>query len=76
MGVSVITWTEIKAWQEATGNKGLWLASIVRILSRHYVNELILAKDDSRASPLQEHIDKNEQRATVRSQLKAIFGAK
>lgn len=73
-GAASIAWSEIVAWQTATGNDGLWIASTVKSLSVAYTNELTLAKDPTRASPLQEDVDKTEQRKAVSNQLKSLKG--
>ena len=73
MGVSAISWQEINAWQEATGLKWPWLASVIHRLSIDYVNEYVLAKDVHRPSPLQVHIDLIDQREKVAQQIKNIF---
>ena len=70
MGLTSIPWTEIVAWQEATGNKELWIASMIKSLSVTYVSEVTIAKDITRASPLSDRVDIKEQRKTVANQLK------
>jgi len=74
-GMAPITWGEIKHWQEITGHWP-WLAKVVKRLSSEYVNEYYAASDVNRPSPLQAHIDLNEQRKVVSQQFQNIFGKK
>lgn len=69
--MQVITWQEINAWQEATHNKSIWLAYVIRQLSENYINEYSLSNNAVRQSPLQ--ADDEMQRAAVSKQFKNIF---
>lgn len=51
-GPVVTPWSEIRAWQLATGNHGWWLASAVKALSSAYVDEFYAAKSPTRPNPL------------------------
>ena len=54
-GPAVITWQEIKAWQDVTGQRGIWLAQIIRGLSTVFVSWLDKAADPSCPMPAEEH---------------------
>jgi hypothetical protein len=69
-GILPIPWTEIRAWQKATGYTDYWLAETIRGLSKDYVNEFNEAKDPARVSPLLEVTSKEDHRAKVSNQLK------
>ena len=71
-GLASISWSEIIAWQEATCNRGLWIASTVKLLSVAYTSEIINAKDITRGSPLSLNVDIKEQRIAVANQIKNI----
>ena len=38
MGLSPITWQEVRAWQEATQNFSIWIAETLVEISREYVS--------------------------------------
>ena len=69
-GLSPISWVEVLAWQEATYNKGLWIAGTIKALSSTYTSEIVTAKDITKGSPLSELVDIKEQRKTVANQFK------
>jgi len=69
-GLLPVSWQEISAWQQATGNHDQWLATIIRDLSKHYVNEFNLSKDPKRRSPISDNLDTEAQRKKVSLQFK------
>jgi hypothetical protein len=75
-GVSAVTWSEIRAWQESTGDRGYWLAKAVRTLSLHFVDEYHAAKDPHRPAPAFADMEEDERRAAVVSQFKNFVRAK
>jgi hypothetical protein len=75
-GVVPVSWSEIRSWQDATGQQGWWLATTIRILSEQYVGEYHAATDPARMSPLQEQMDEQDKRVAVSQQFKAFVRAK
>lgn len=75
MGLTSVPWSEVVAWQKATHNNGLWLASTVKSLSVAYVSELSQAKDVTRGSPMADQVDQKKQRQMVSDQFKKLTGA-
>jgi len=76
LGISVIQWAEIKAWQDATGQEGFWLAETVREMSICYVTEFHQSSDPARPAPVAAIMDDGEIRKAVSSQFKAFVRAK
>ena len=66
-----ISWQEITAWQQATQNKGIWLAKAIKQLSESYIDEFLQSNNKIKASPLQ--ADSDEQRQAVSTQFNNIF---
>lgn len=73
-GMQTISWGEILSWQQATDNKGLWIAKVMHSLSAAYTNELIAAKSLTRPSPISYLVDEQEQRKAVAEQFKLFKG--
>lgn len=67
----VISWLEINAWQEATQNKGIWLAKNIKKLSENYIDEYLLSNNATKPAPLE--AESEEQRQAVSIQFKNIF---
>ena len=69
--LKVTTWQEIKAWQELTHKKGIWLAATIKHLAESYSDEFSLSNNSSRIAPIQADIEL--QRKSVSQQVKKIF---
>ena len=67
----LITWQEIKAWQEITHKQGIWLARAIKQLSESYNDEFNRSNNSQRLPPVE--VDIELQRKTVSQQVKKIF---
>lgn len=75
-GVIPTPWTEIRAWQEATGNEGWWLAQAVRRLSKDFVSEFYKARDPVSQPPIDEMGEGSLRPNMVSQQFHAFLKAK
>lgn len=75
-GMIPVPWSEIRAWQEATGQFGWWTAEVVREMSEAYVQEYHAASDPARPSPLSEIMDEDARRKVVSEQFKSFVRAR
>ena len=75
-GISPIPWSEVKSWQDATGNNGYWIAETVRRMSTEYVGEFFAAKHPGRQSPIDDAISIEIKRQSVSQQFKNFVRTK
>ena len=73
MGITSLSWQELKAWQDVTCNYNIWTAQAIKELSLCYVSEYKASVDPTRPSALQAYVDQLEQRKRVSNQLKQMF---
>lgn len=71
-GVMPILWTDIWAWQQATGQPSYWLAEAVHKCSRQYVHHYHDGAKQGSVSPMQSHVDDTKRRLAVAEQFKAF----
>jgi hypothetical protein len=72
MGATPITWQEVKAWADATGNESLWMNDAVKACSEAYVSEYYAGKDPMRPSPIKvDSVDRG--RKAVEEQFKRLM---
>jgi len=76
MGITAITWSEIRAWSKITKRKSEWLLKIIKILSEAYVSEYYAAKAPGRVSPMLGYDDEDARRLEVASKFKTMFKGK
>lgn len=75
-GVIPISWAEIHAWAQSTGQSSWWIAQTVKLLSDRYVREYHAANDPARLSPMQEQMDQQDKRDAVSAQFKRFVQAR
>ena len=74
MGAMPLTFTELAAWQAATGNDlAPWELRTLRRLSADYLNESKQAQDPQQPSPLQVQMTQQD-RLDVSNKLRSAFG--
>lgn len=76
MGISCISWQEVKAWADLTGRNNRWLLSTLKYIGSSYVQEFNLSSDPSRPSPYQDDLDVEVNREAVRKQFASFMKAK
>lgn len=74
IGGGPITWQEIQAWQQCTGESGIWYAKVIKALSHQYIREYEQAKDRHRQPPMQG--DVTDRREEVSRQFHAFVRSK